>query len=293
MFDTPSRAKTALSHLQDRLAEVQIFSANAEVDCWPYIDDGELSWLKENNDVIWLDQLTSYQPRTGVGRAAMAELCLLADQHHCRIALNPWAQDHPGALRQSDLEAFYISLGFSWRRDHVMIREPGAPTVMHVRRDLPFQPVPNRSEYMLCDSLPPSEQTATAFTFAVFDDGSILFSRSLKPGRDVEPAGGHIEPGEDQKAAAQREAQEEIGAIVGDLIPIGQQIMLSQGKKPEGWKYAFPLSFQAFFAARIISVTDYVPNDECAEPVRISDFSVLKPHMRHMAYRARFAVLGW
>lgn len=285
-------ADLALLNLSDRLRDAGLGPSLIEIDAWTETSYDEIPWIGRADDVIWLDQLTSWDRRRGVGRAGMAELCMLADEHDCRIALNPQAQTHAyeGALRQDEVEAFYQSLGFGWRRDHVMVREPWAETVVHVLRDVPYQPTPNRSEFILSTTAPQRLLTSTAFVVPVLDDFSVLMSVSLKPNRDLEIPGGHIEGRERQDETAIREAVEEVGARLGPLIEIGHQRMLSHGQRPDQWKYAFPLACQSFFAARVTSIDAYVPNTECAPPRIVSDFSVLKPHERLLAMRAVAAV---
>lgn len=283
-------ASSAIAMLPIRLAEAGLTPDLVEVDAWVEDSFEDLPWLAYGDPVLWLDQLTAWRRREGLGRAAMAEFCQVADEHECRIALNPWAQSYPDALRQDEIEAFYHSLGFGWRRDHVMVREPFAQTVFHVQRDLGYQPLPNRSQFIWSGTRPAKSMTATSFVFPFLEDGSLVMARSRKPGRDVEPAGGHIEPGEDQDQAALREGDEEICARLGPLIPIGHQRMLTYGDRPEGWRYPFPLAFQSFFAARIRSMREYVENDECGPPEIVTDLNALKPHLRLLALRARLAV---
>jgi 8-oxo-dGTP pyrophosphatase MutT (NUDIX family) len=285
-------ATTALLELKPRLAAAGLGPDRIEIDAGSDQHFDDLPLIGSPHDVIWLDQLTSWDRRRGVGRAGMAELCLLADEHDCRIALNPWAQTHAyeGSLRQDEVEAFYQSLGFGWRRDHVMVREPWTETVVHVLRDVPYQPSPNRSEFVLSTTTPSRLLTSTAFVVPVLPDGSVLMSVSLKPGRDIEIPGGHIEKGETQEQAACREGVEEVGVHLGTPIPIGHQRMLSSGTKPDPWKYGFPLAYQSFFAAPVLSIDDHVPNDECAPPRIVEDLSILKPHERLLAMRAIAAV---
>jgi len=283
-------ATAAMLTCDARLLEAGIGKDLVELDAWPETSFEDMEWIRPDDRIIWLDQLTSWRPREGLGRAAMAELCIAADENDCRIALNPCAQTRPGSLPQDELEAFYASLGFGWRRDHIMVREPLAHTVIHVQRDLPYQPSPNRSEFILSNSMPPERLTATSFVFPFLQDGTLVMAKSLKPGRDVEPGGGHIEPGETQKKAAHREGDEELLARFHELVPIGHQRMRSGGAMPEGWRYPFPLAYQSFFAARIASMREYVPNDECGPPALITDLTVLPPHLRLLALAARRAV---
>jgi 8-oxo-dGTP pyrophosphatase MutT (NUDIX family) len=102
----------------------------------------------------------------------------------------------------------------------------------------------------------------------VFDDGSVLFAMHQQ--RDLEVAGGHIEPGEDAMSAAIRETLEETGGEVKDIQPIGYLRMTSSGKVTDPWPYPHPLSYQQFFAGRVVKQHEYMANDECAKPVRIS-----------------------
>lgn len=252
-------------------------------------DDGDLPWL-EHPDVVWIDEFGSSERRRGHGRTAMAELCLLADEFDCRLALNPWAGDEPGALRQDELEAFYLSMGFGWRHDHVMVREAWAQTVVHVSHDVAYQPKPNRAETILSDTQPPRRLTSTGFAIPVAGDGSALLSKSRKPNRDLEISGGHIETGENDERAARRETDEETGAQVGVLVPIGHQRLVSKGVAPEGWKYPFPLAYQSFFAGELLGIERIVDNEECAPPVMVDDVHSLKPSIRFLVMRARLVV---
>lgn len=283
-------AAAAMTLCRTRLLEAGLGPDVVELDAWAETDFSDIPWFRSDDRVVWLDQLTSTRRRTGIGRAAMAELCLVADELDCRIALNPCAQDLPDALRQHELESFYASLGFGWRRDHVMVREPLAQTVIHVQRDLAYQPTPNRSEFVLSNTRPPKRLTATSFVFPFMEDGTLVMATSLKPGRDVEPGGGHIEPGETQEEAAHREGDEELLVRMSGLTPIGHQRMVSDGEMPDGWRYPFPLAYQSFFAARVESMRDYVTNDECGPPALITDLTVLPPHLRLLALAARRAI---
>lgn len=247
--------------------------------------DGELNWLAPDGDVVWLCEFSVATPRSGIGRRAMAELCMLADEHDCRIALNPWAQAHPGALLQHELERFYQSLGFGWRRDHVMVREPFAPTVVDVRHDVDYLPVPNRIELVFDTVQPRNDLTRTSFVMPVADDGSVVMATNRR--RKVEVPGGHVEPGESQQQAAIREGDEETGTSVADLEVLGHLRMTSSGIVPDTWSYPHPLSYQSFFAGRVIAMRDYVENDECKAPTIVRDVAVLKPHVQLIARRAR------
>lgn len=274
--------------LQDRLTRRGIADAVA-IDLHQHRDDGELPWLRASDGVFWIDDFFSDRPQRGHGRQALAELCMLADERDVTIAANPWAIMREGALRQDLLERFYQSMGFGWRRDHVMVRDPLAPTAVTIARDISYQPLPNRSEFILDTCEPRGDLTSTAFVFPVAADGRILMANNRR--RGIETPGGHIEPGETARQAAMREALEEVGARVSPPVAIGHQRMLSQGLPPKGWRYPLPLAYQSFFAARIETVEDYLENDECLAPRYVEDLETLRPHVRMFAERARWAVL--
>lgn len=286
-MDGVTTAKSVLSEIAGRLSDAGI-DQSVELDVQPMSSD-EFPQFDES-DCVWLEQITSVTPRRGTGRAAMAELCMLADENDCRIALNPWAQNLPGALRQDELESFYSSLGFGWRDSHVMVREPWAQTTVHVQHDVPWQPTPNRCETILSDTAPRSDLTSTAFAVPVDETGSALMTMSRKPGRGLEIAGGHIEPGEDGETATRREVREETGARMGELHPIGHQRLISMGIRPDGWRYPFPLAYQSFFAADLIAVHGTVDDEESGPPVLVSDPDVLNAQTRLLVLRARTLV---
>jgi 8-oxo-dGTP diphosphatase len=273
--------------LVDRLAARGLADGYA-MELHPHRDDGELPWLRSDGPIVWLDEFVAGMAGAGGARAAMAELCMLADETGTMIALNPWARTGTTGLRQDGLEAFYQSLGFGWRRDHVMTRDPGAPTVVDVRKDVPYLPAPNRVELVFDGTCPRSDLTRSAFVIPVTEDGSIVMADNRRRGLEV--PGGHIDPGETQEVAARREGGEEAGVTLGDLVPLGHLRMISRGEVPPGWRYPHPLSYQSFFAARVLDIAEYVENDECLRPRIVSDISTLKPHVQLMARRARTLV---
>lgn len=260
-------------------------AADFTMDLHPHVDDGDISWLKADGPIIWLDEFHVTCPGSGRARGAMTELCMLADETRTTIALNPWSRTNGGGLPQDVLERFYQTLGFGWRRDHVMTRDPGAPTIVNTRPDVPYLPTPNRVELVFDNTQPRSDLTRSSFVIPVMPDGSIVMAWNRRRGMEV--PGGHIDPGETQEQAARREGGEEVGVTLGRLEVLGHLRMSSSGKAPEGWRYPHPLSYQSFFAARVLDIAEYVENDECLKPRIVSDLTELKPHVRLMARRAR------
>lgn len=283
-----TRAETMIAVLP-RMLEAAGLTACTDIEAVVHDEtDSEFDWLAPDGDVVWLCEFSVDTPRHGIGRRAMAELCMLADEHDCRIALNPWAQTDPGTLHQYELERFYQSFGFGWRRHHVMIREPFAPTVVNVRYDVDYLPKPNRVELVFDTIQPRNHLTCTSFVMPVTDDGSVVMATNRR--RNVEVPGGHIEPGESQRVAAMRETDEETGARVTCVEVLGHLRMTSNGTVPDTWRYPHPLSYQSFFAGRVESMRDYVENDECLAPTIVQDISMLKPHVQLIARRARMLV---
>lgn len=144
-------------------------------------------------------------------------------------------------------------------------------------RDLSYLPKPNTVEVVLSPLPTPADLTSTAFLLPFLDDGRCVFANNQR--RGIEIAGGHIDwhrvPGkaawrESPEQAAARECLEETGCRVTDITPIGFLRMTSQGNPPDDYPYPHPRGFQAFFAARVAGLLDYLPNDECAAPVLLA-----------------------
>lgn len=143
---------------------------------------------------------------------------------------------------------------------------------MRIDHDLPWLPSPSRSTIRVgADAADPRLVTA-AFVLPVADDGRILCARVRRRGLDV--GGGHVEAGETPEAAARREAQEEMGAVTGPLVPLGTR-ELSVPAPPAGYRYPTPLSYHAFYTARLQRLGPLEMPEECDEPllVRPEDFA--------------------
>lgn len=140
--------------------------------------------------------------------------------------------------------------------------------IVFVDRNVPYLPLPNYVEVVLTDELSPVDLTKTAFVVPVCDDGSIILANNVRRGLEI--SGGHIEDGETPEEAACREALEEVGCEVTDVVPIGYLRMVSEGEVPADYAYPHPISYQQFFAGRVTAINEYQPNEECNVPVRTS-----------------------
>jgi 8-oxo-dGTP pyrophosphatase MutT (NUDIX family) len=157
--------------------------------------------------------------------------------------------------------------------------------VAHTYGPVAYLPQPNRIEIVFDHEESDPLLTRTAFIIPVFDDGTILLAQNQR--RGIEVPGGHVDPGETLREAAIREAFEEVGCTVSDVVPIGYLRMMSEGEVPADYPYPHPLSFQQFFAGRVAERHPYRTNDECAEPVRVSDLSGFRPSIAVFGQRAR------
>ena len=86
-----------------------------------------------------------------------------------------------------------------------------------------------------------------------------------------------MESGEDAARAAIREAFEETGCRVVHTVQVALERCSTQGPRPDGYRYPYPISFQAFYASVVEEMVPYTPNAECGLPqiVDISDTAVL------------------
>jgi 8-oxo-dGTP pyrophosphatase MutT (NUDIX family) len=140
-------------------------------------------------------------------------------------------------------------------------------------RDVPYLPLPNVVEVVISETLAPDHLTPTAFLFPFFDNGDVQMACNRR--RNVEVPGGHRDPLpsgriEHPAVAARRETDEEAGASVTDLVPVGFMRSTTSGPKPDGYRYPYPVSCQQFFAGRIVALRDFVETDECKAPVRLT-----------------------
>lgn len=145
-------------------------------------------------------------------------------------------------------------------------------------RNIGYLPQPNTVELVLTDELAPVDLTSTAFVMPMYRDGSFLLATNQS--RGIEIPGGHIEPGETCAEAAAREAMEEVGAVVGDLTPIGFLRQTVDCERPEQYRYPFPVSYQQFFGGRIIKASDFIATEECAAPFICCDLNDRRIHRK-------------
>jgi 8-oxo-dGTP diphosphatase len=163
----------------------------------------------------------------------------------------------------------------------------------HSRSDLPYLPIPNTVDVILCDEEAPATITRSAFVLPFLEDGSLVLATVRKRGTEI--PGGHIEAGETSAEAAERECLEEVGCHLFDLVPIGFLRLHSGGEAPEGWRYPHPLGAQQFYAGKVRRLMSYSPNDECDVPTLVPADEVdafLKPSDRVFADRAREVLFG-
>lgn len=143
--------------------------------------------------------------------------------------------------------------------------------IAHTEYDVFYIPRPNRVEIVLTNELAPLELTRTAFLLPVCSDGAFILANNQRRGWEI--PGGHIEPGESMEEAAVREVFEEVGASITKARPIGYLRMISEGDAPEHWRYPHPVSYQQFFTGDVREMIPFTTNDECREPVRVTDLS--------------------
>lgn len=119
-------------------------------------------------------------------------------------------------------------------------------------RTVSWIPVAHRLDMLLSSTLPPADQTTSAFVFVSDDTGRTLLTCVDRAGRGWEVPGGHLEPGESATEAAIRELHEETGLL---LPPSALSIFAWQrvellAPAPAGYRYA-PLTYMAMFRARL------------------------------------------
>ncbi|MFC5831299.1 NUDIX hydrolase [Nonomuraea insulae] len=78
-------------------------------------------------------------------------------------------------------------------------------------KTVPWIPVTHRLDVILAETLPPVDQTTTAFAFVSDSSGRTLMTCVDREGRGWDIPGGHLEPGESALDAAVRELYEETG----------------------------------------------------------------------------------
>jgi 8-oxo-dGTP pyrophosphatase MutT (NUDIX family) len=84
-------------------------------------------------------------------------------------------------------------------------------TLVLATRTVPWIPVAHRLDVILSQTLPPVEQTTSAFAFVSDTAGRTLMTCVDRVGRGWDIPGGHVEPGESLAGTAARELHEETG----------------------------------------------------------------------------------
>lgn len=143
--------------------------------------------------------------------------------------------------------------------------------VIYTDHDVAYLPKPNRVEVVLTDRLSPTDLTYTAFMVPIMDTGHVVIAQNQNRGFEI--PGGHRDPGETVEQAAIREVWEETGCRVNEVVPIGFLRMISEAARPDEWRYPHPISYQQFFAGRVIEMVDFDENEECAAPVIFDDLN--------------------
>jgi 8-oxo-dGTP pyrophosphatase MutT (NUDIX family) len=150
-----------------------------------------------------------------------------------------------------------------------------------VEHDVPYLPTPNTVEVVITGIEPPDELSPTAFMMAVDGDGRVAYAMNAR--RGIEVAGGHVDPGETPREAAEREAVEEVGARVEDVRPLGFLRCISHGEPSPEYraKYPWPISFQRFYVGRLTELGAHTMPDECNEPVMLDAEGVASAAFRY------------
>lgn len=78
-------------------------------------------------------------------------------------------------------------------------------------KTVPWIPVTHRLDVILAETLPPVDQTTSAFAFVCDSSGRTLMTYVDREARGWDIPGGHLEPGESALDAAVRELYEETG----------------------------------------------------------------------------------
>jgi 8-oxo-dGTP pyrophosphatase MutT (NUDIX family) len=141
-----------------------------------------------------------------------------------------------------------------------------------------YLPRPNRIDVILSDSVAPADLNKTAFVLAFTEDGDIVLENDVKRGR-IEVPGGHIEdqdalPGKKHVIpaanAAEREGAEEAAVVMKSIQPIGIFRSHTEGAKPDGYPYPYPVSCQQFFAGIVERIDlDLLKKDDSHGPIII------------------------
>lgn len=139
-------------------------------------------------------------------------------------------------------------------------------------------PQPNTADVVLTDQIAPLDIIPTSFCFPFLRDRRVVLANNRRRGAEI--PGGHRDRIngvlELPAVAAKREAHEEVGAVVNDVIAIGFMRSSCSGEAPDGYRYPFPHSCQQFFAGFCEDLLDYEENDECLVPLLVAQSDIEK-----------------
>jgi uncharacterized phage-associated protein/8-oxo-dGTP pyrophosphatase MutT (NUDIX family) len=177
-------------------------------------------------------------------------------------------------ISASSLERYYSSLEEQSEEGYTI----------QVEEDLPWLPQPNEARWVIGGAMPPPDLTTTAFVFA-FKGDKLLMAHVAHSKRGWNPPGGHVEPGEDSLIAAVREAWEEGAVHLRRIRYFGCQELDLKAKRPEGYTYPHPVSYQVFYLAEIDRLGEFAATAEISErqlfaPQEARQLAWISEHLR-------------
>ncbi len=131
--------------------------------------------------------------------------------------------------------------------------------ILRVEQDIPWLPKPNEGQVILATLLPPLELVNTALALAFVGD-QLLMTHLTQRGWDI--PGGLVEPGEHPDDTVHREVYEETGATLEAVHLLGYQRLRLLGPAHVAYRYPYPISYQAFYWARVKTLEDFIPTPE-------------------------------
>jgi len=130
-------------------------------------------------------------------------------------------------------------------------------------RVLPWLPQPNEARFLLITPLSPAHLSTSALVFAFHGDQLLLSGRHAH-GPDL--PGGHIEANETPEAALRRECLEEVGATLGPVTLFAAQESRVRDHRPAAYSYPYPLSYQLFYHAEVLTLPPFTAIAESRGP---------------------------
>jgi 8-oxo-dGTP pyrophosphatase MutT (NUDIX family) len=130
--------------------------------------------------------------------------------------------------------------------------------ILAVTQDFEHLPKPNVATWYETDALPTDAPITGAYVIAGADDEALIVLHRTR-GWDI--TGGHVEE-ETPEEAAIREAGEEGKAVVGNLRLFAVQKFEVFGPIPPGYKYPYPVSYQAVYVGRLLSMAPFEEEED-------------------------------